>query len=1588
MSKTLLFLFIIFFGFVSFANIDTEVPKDSLFNDTTTIKNKLPKDFLKTFDEKMTSGNFHYKTNESEFNEAYIQQNFAIDSITNEALNKAKAVINILENTQNYINLVSTDDLVTLPVGVKKTIGHLTYIFGISKATFSPEYTEVTGFVRIMIPEADAQGNQKQLFFGANNIRISHSGGIYGDANLVLLGDVPIPINGGNAMIVLKGGFDMNTGDVTQKTYVTVDCGGFKELGIDADVMFPRSMLEPVIMSSSNNFIVDPNPKAKVTGNFTTTVADWSDILAEISLPRFQLTKNDNPDDGTGKAGLIFELNTAVFDFSDVRNSPSVRFPNNYSGLIPGNKELWRGVYVESLSVILPAEFKKRNDTNRVSFIASNLLIDNLGVSGKFSVDDILPIDEGEASKWQFSVDHIEAEFVTNQIVSAEFDGKIVLPITEKVSSEEAQNSDPSDMNKKVLTYSATMDLLTDQYVLNVSSATALSFDVFKAKATLAPDSYIELRVADHKFKPKAVLTGTLEIKGSNGDDANSNKHTVDFEGVTFQNLQLQTESPYFQVDHMGYSGEVKMANFPVSIANIGVTANDTEASLHFDLAVNLMGENNGFKGDTRLGIIGSYGENEGISNWQFDRIDIERIELDVSLGAVKMDGFVDIKTDDPTYGDGFYGQLHATFNDNIEVTATAMFGKTDIRYWYVDAFADLGNMGIAIGPVLVNGFGGGAYYHMTTNSNAPMPIYNGEPVEMGPPSPSGKTYVPDANAGLGFRALVGFALTTEKAFNGKVGFELAFNTSGGLDRAIFFGEGHIVKALDFSFGEQFKAKLTAMEEMVSDIEDNAAMTALKEANLVEYSKAAFPQDGLTFDVGIDANFAMEMNFEDHSFHSTMEVFVNTPGGFFKGVGPNGRAGWSVFHTDSEGWYLHMGTPTDRIGLQLGVGNFNVEATTYLMIGDNIPESPPPPAIVADILGVELDQLDSMRDLNALGDGRGFALGMDLSIDTGDMTFLIFYANFQAGLGFDIMIKDYGETACAGSGSIGIDGWYANGQAYVYLQGELGIKVKLLGVRKKIPIITAGAAVLLQAKLPNPSWFRGYVGGYYNLLGGLVKGNFRFKMELGEECEIVGGAPLGGLKIISDISPNEGDFGVDVFTVPQSAFNMKINTPFELEDDQGTKTYRIILDEFIVTNDGVSITGDLVWNNNNDVANFVSFDILPPNTLMNISVKVSFQERINGIWTTLTENGETAQEVESINFTTGEAPDYIPITNIKYCYPVIDQEYFYKDERNTGYVKLKMGQPYLFSPQTDWTQVINFENNGTIDTITQVSYNTSEKTVNFNLPILNNQQTYNLQIISTPPESNDSNENQITYSSQDTGQDGNTVEIKNVQAQSIINDNANITELLTYNFSTSNYNTFADKINDKTQVQVIFEPVNYGVHALQSDVQNSERFSLLELNGGNFTNYKALVKTEGVLDDNYFTNTVYPMIYDGYPLQPNFTVNRDINILGLPPKKGLDIVTWYSSYLENNPSDVLLNVRIPYRYYLAYYYKSDFYDIQNNIAVAYQLNPSAYQENSYLQILNGQLPDIQAGNYKTIFKYILPGNIEGTSSIFTYINPY
>jgi hypothetical protein len=1540
-----LLLFIFLFQTTAYSN-NPVVVKDTVQN-LKTVK----KSILKIDPNKPVS------ITKSEFAPLFIKENYPVSQENNKNVKTAKALFKTIDSLKTFVENLEPTSLSSLPIGINKTIGTTSYTLGISNAKFTPEYTEFTAFVRIIIPQGDENGQMKELFFGANNIKLSHKGGLVGDTNLVLLGDFPIKLAGGNSLLVLKGGMDMQTGFIENKTYVTIDCSGFKELGITADIEFSRNIMEPV--GADNKPI--PGDQ-RVRASFKTVVSNWNDILAEVTLPKFQSPKFKD---------FIFEVNNAVFDFSDIRNSNNITWPKDYQKdfLVPGNENLWKGLYVNSLKIILPEHFKKKNSNDRITFEAKDLLVDNVGVSGNFSGSNIISLEEGNASGWQFSLESIQIGLRASSVVSAGFGGKVILPISGATSQCAGATNE--------LGYTATINPIDNEYTLKASISNNLCFQLFKAKATILPNSYFEFKVADGKFLPKAVLNGNIDISGSNSQDPNDTKKTVDFKGIEFQEFTLQTVSPYISAKYFGYKGEVSVGNFPVTISNIGLTCSDNSASLGFNLAVNLANEK--FNGETRLQIVGKFLEEAGIRKWKFDHLHFSEITLGADIGGAKFSGSITLMENDPEFGDGFGGSLSAEFKGGITVVAEAKFGKKDnFRYWYVDAMVD--NLNIKISPALqIKGFGGGAYSNMKKVVNGP------------PNTASGLRYVPDSGTGLGIKAVLNFANTAApKAFWGSAGFEIAFNNTGGLNRISIYGEGHVMQnfALDIPGGGLVSKlqKVTSMELEIPKI----SLDNLKLNNLVEAAKKAYPAaEKVEGQSGMNAYAAIEYDFTKNTLHGTFDLYVDLVGGLFKGIGEKNKAGWADLYFGPDDWHVLIGTPEKRIGLKMGIGSFNIQSSSYIMIGKNLPGSPPPPAKVSEILGVSAASLNYMRDENQLKSGAGFAFGSDFSFSTGHMTFLIFYAEFNAGLGFDIMIKDYGNAQCEGSGRIGIDGWYANGQAYAYLQGDLGLEVRLFGRTRKLSIISAGAAVVLQAKLPNPVWVKGILGGNYSLLGGLVKGSFKFEMEFGSKCKLINANPLGGIKVIANVTPTNNASKVDVFTTPQVAFNLAVGRQFNLDTDDeggGIKTYRIKMEELTVKNEaGVPVVGNVTWNSDLNLASFNSFDILSPLTKLKLTATVSFQEWKNNSWITVyDENGGVASETEVRTFTTGDAPDYIPEANVAYAYPVFAQKYFYKEESPTAYVSLTKGQPYLFDPKPGKSQKVIFKTGATQANST-LSYDASTKRVTMPLPSLQNSKSYKITLVTSNPVVDANSNIKETFDTKALS-DSLSVDVKNNKLEATLA--AGDIKLLEYNFNTSQYNTFANKMVAKVSTGSITEIIAADIHALQSVNRVTEEFDGVEVLGARTTENIPLIASEATLEDNYYKNNIFPMIYKGYPLEPEFIFNRDTTLLGVAPAKAIDVLSWYAIDFISYQTDPDLKTYLPYRYNLPIYYKSDFLSLRDQVINKYVNTGNSSMAQKYNYIISGQFIPIQMGVYKVKFTYRLPGGQVGTNFNFSYNNRF
>jgi len=220
-----------------------------------------------------------------------------------EALKRAAEVaIDKVVELNAFVGEINPDGLALLPVGIQKVVNGTKTILAINQVNFQPAYVELTAFARVDIPQEPGH-----LYFGLEGIRLTYSGGIVGEAKLVLLGDVPIRINGGASALILKGRDNIRPQSGVQGTYLSFDCNGFKSLGIAADVEFPRTLLIPVDEQGRRY----DSPEKRVKASFSTIASDWSDILVTLDLPDFELPPLKD---------IVFKVRGAVLDLSDLQN--------------------------------------------------------------------------------------------------------------------------------------------------------------------------------------------------------------------------------------------------------------------------------------------------------------------------------------------------------------------------------------------------------------------------------------------------------------------------------------------------------------------------------------------------------------------------------------------------------------------------------------------------------------------------------------------------------------------------------------------------------------------------------------------------------------------------------------------------------------------------------------------------------------------------------------------------------------------------------------------------------------------------------------------------------------------------------------------------------------------------------------------------------------------------------------------------------------------------------------------------------------------------------------------------------------------
>jgi hypothetical protein len=402
-----------------------------------------------------------------------------------------------------------------------------------------------------------------------------------------------------------------------------------------------------------------------------------------------------------------------------------------------------------------------------------------------------------------------------------------------------------------------------------------------------------------------------------------------------------------------------------------------------------------------------------------------------------------------------------------------------------------------------------------------------------------------------------------------------------------------------------------------------------------------------------------------------------------------------------------------------------------------------------------------------------------------------------------------------------------------------------------------------------------------------------------------------------------------------------------------------------------------------DRANFISTDILPPNKTLKVQVEVSFQKLINGVFTTITQNGQVAKESEEREFTTGGAPNHIPLTNILYSYPVVEQKYFFEEEYDTGYIKLKRGQDYLFEDPA-WETNVKMAAMPSGNSIkTAFSYDTNSNEVSYDLPNIEQDKNYNFSIVSALKAGNENPTENNTTATTITNEDN---DITITQNQALTQSKEGEINRLSYTFGTSKYKTFTTKMNSSPIQNYNFGLIYSDVIYLTNVISSQESYDLIDLQGNVYSETTPLLTATSKLNDSYFGSDMAPYLYNQYPIGGTYIItNRDTNEFGLPPAKALPLSTYYLASLESESNPTWLKSNFPFKYNLPLVYKQDWVDLRNQVVNDYVSGTLSNTSLAY-QFLNKEYTFMRFGFYEVDLKYRLPGNKKTTTFVYKFKN--
>jgi hypothetical protein len=1419
---------------------------------------------------------------------------------------------------------------ITLPVGIKKG----EYELIIQKIKYNKETGKSNIFATCAFQFKE--NGQKIAFEGNADIEGQKGLGTNGYLELI----APVRRNlGETAALVFNSGTRVNFG-----------CDGIESFHAKIDL----------IVTSKKIYAVknDGTPTGKsLSSSFDAIFHDFDNFTASFSFNQSFSFK--------GLKDIIFTLKGANLDQSDIETSAMIEFPPNYfPGTEPDEFKLWKGISISEATISLPAIFKKSsitNDTtsakastnNRIEIGLKKVIFDNNGFTGSAFAENIMNSGALDKSKWDITVNDFLLELSKNDITGFGFGGELNMPPLGKNS---------------LLPYTATFNPSKDEYEFTVNVSGDYDFPVLRSTLSLNETSTIEVMFKGADIYPTLNASGLISIDAPINKSDSTKKFSLP--DINFENLKISRDEPYVEIGAIGVSGDLKspkVAGFELSIADIRSFNDNSGSGLAFDAGIKL---SDMFGGEAGLQLYGDY------AKWKFDHVGIDKVKVDFKSEAFSLKGGVMFKNGDEIYGDGFRGDVALSIIDKFDLDAVAVFGKKeDYRYFLTDVFLEMSpSSGIIVPPALsFYGFGGGFYRSMQQSYNPDIDTEFGK-------SLSGINYVPDKTVGMGFMAATKFGLIgSSSAFNAKVGFEMQFNQHGGLnfiqlrgDAAFMDNPGKWGKLAD-----NINDKVKKLEEAGGKLK----LSAKSDLKVPENKTSGF----------LTASMNIKYDIANSIFSADLSTYLNA--GFIKGVGENDRMGWASAYFSPDKWYTYIGTPSDRIGVEvLGLARLD----GYFMIGDDIPELPLPPQKVLQNFSQAKQAQLSKRSEEGLSSGSGLAFGLSLSVDF-KATLPPFYAKIGAGLGAEFLLKNYGSSAyCLGGNStLGINGWYARAQAWAWVEADIGLEAKIFRKTRKFSILDISASALLAGAGPNPFYFTGAVGGRFRVMGGLISGQCDFDFEIGEECIIGGGNPFGE-EVIAQLTPDSGEDDVNVFASPQAVFNIPVDLEMEIDEEGNKVFYKVTLEEFKVyyKETKQAIEGYTELSPDGKVYMLDPSEPFESQKDMVVYVKAGFKRKLNGQWVDVKDSdGTPFYEIKEAEFKSGDRPKEILPEHVKYSYPISRQYNFYPKEYNNGYILVTENYAYLFSTEKPegFDQILRFTNSNGNSTQTGFTYKTNSAGSDIRLEIdfsmqnagFTNDEIYKMAIVNVPQNSNAGISSNISTSESNlNGNDSITVVTQ--QAEGTL-DRLEEKEVYALHFRTSSYNTFVEKMNAIPNYEGVAWQEYPHVYRLGSNIYDgsstTEMFDQAECSS--LFPDKNLIRIKPLYDKtSWYKNKVADLLYE------NNDVLTAAGLQNLLPPEHIEVIQIALRTADNQLSDEAIesNSRPFISKFGAFHNRSSYYIDRDFIAVRNALannlvNSNTSNSNIAKFLKADNIPDLTNGKYEMQLNYKLPGKNIITSSV-------